>query len=236
VTQPESPQAPTGNGAAASDGAAAPIAALRKFTQRRGSEAALERCDLCSATLPEEHEHLYDITRRQLLCTCAPCTVMGEVRAKGGHRRVPRRYLALHDFQMSDEQWDELAIPVSMAFLTTGSDGSIHCHYPSPAGPTESLLTLDGWTALVDQNPVLRELEPDVEALLVNRLAESREEREETAQTGHEYYLVPIDACFELVGLIRVHWRGFSGGKKAWDRIEDFFNGLRQRAEPGGEA
>jgi Family of unknown function (DUF5947) len=234
VTQPETPQAPTGNGAAASDGASAPIAALRRFSQRR-TEAVAEKCELCGVVLPEDHDHLYDVNRRQLVCACGPCVVIGEVRGKGGARRVPRRYVALTDFQMSDEQWEELAIPVNMAFLTTGSDGSVHCHYPSPAGPTESLLTLEGWTALVEANPVLREMEPDVEALLVNRLTESHEERAESLQTGHEYFLVPIDACFELVGLIRVHWRGFSGGQRAWQRIEDFFAGLRQRAEPIGE-
>jgi hypothetical protein len=123
-----------------------------------------------------------------------------------------------------------------MAFLTTGSDGGVHCHYPSPAGATESLLTLEGWEELVEQNPILGQIEPDVEALLVNRAGETHEPSD--AQTGvHEYFIVPIDACFELVGLIRVHWRGFSGGKQAWDRIGDFFNGLRSRADiMGGEA
>ena len=134
---------------------------------------------------------------------------------------------------MSDEQWDALAIPVNMAFLTTGSDGGMHCHYPSPAGATESLLTLEGWEELVEQNPILGQMEPDVEALLVNRAGETHEATDAQTQE-HEYFLVPIDACFELVGLIRVHWRGFSGGKQAWDRIGDFFNGLRSRADIHG--
>ena len=58
--------------------------------------------------------------------------------------------------------------------------------YPSPAGATESLLPLTAWTTLVADNPVLGQLEPDVEALLVNRVGESR-----------EYFLAPIDACYE---------------------------------------
>ena len=78
------------------------------------------------------------------------------------------------------------------------------------------------------QNSVLSTLEADVEALLVSRAGEQHEAHEEQP-TEHEYFLVPIDACFELVGLIRVHWRGFSGGKQAWDRIGDFFAGLRAR-------
>ncbi len=44
---------------------------------------------------------------------------------------------------------------------------------------------------------MLAELEPDVEALLVNRMNGER-----------AYYRTPIDECFKLVGLIRAHWRG----------------------------
>lgn len=236
MTEPENPDNPEGgggNGAAGGDGASS-IAALRRISRRR--EDAQEQCELCGIGLPDDHEHLYDVDKRQLACACATCAVLAEVRAgRSSHRRVPRRYLALHDFRMTDEQWESLAIPVNMAFLTTGSDGGVHCHYPSPAGATESLLTLEGWEELVAQNPVLGSLEPDVEALLVSRAGE-RHEAGEGEPTEHEYFVVPIDACFELVGLIRVHWRGFSGGKQAWDRIGDFFEGLRARAASEGEA
>jgi hypothetical protein len=44
--------------------------------------------------------------------------------------------------------------------------------YPGPAGATESLLSLDAWEQLVASNPALADLEPDVEALLVNRIGE----------------------------------------------------------------
>ena len=39
--------------------------------------------------------------------------------------------------------------------------------YPSPAGATESLLPLTAWEEIVRENPALREMQPDVEALLV---------------------------------------------------------------------
>jgi hypothetical protein len=240
VTQPESPQVPVGgggeggNGAAGGEGSASSIAALRRISKRR-EETQQERCELCGVGLPDDHEHLYNVQKRQLACSCSACAVITDVRStKAGHKRVPRRYLALLDFEMSDDQWEALAIPVNMAFLTTAGDGSIHCHYPSPAGATESLLTLEGWEELVDQNPILAEMEPDVEALLVSRAGESHETSDDQPQEN-EYFLVPIDACFELVGLIRVHWRGFSGGKQALDRIADFFNGLRMRADEHGE-
>ena len=41
-------------------------------------------------------------------------------------------------------------------------------------GPTESLLELDAWQALEAANPVLAQMEPDVEALLVNRARGAR--------------------------------------------------------------
>ncbi len=88
--------------------------------------------------------------------------------------------------------------------------------YPSPAGATESLLSLAAWEALVADNPWLTELKPDVEALLVNRVEGAR-----------EYYRVPIDRCYELVGLIRAHWRGMSGGSEAWSAIHEFFARLK---------
>jgi hypothetical protein len=95
--------------------------------------------------------------------------------------------------------------------------------YPSPAGATESLLSLGAWGALVSANPSLQNMQPDVEALLVNRLGTSR-----------EYYIAPIDQCFELVGIIRMHWRGFSGGSKVWEKIQAFFDRLKASAVSPG--
>ena len=93
--------------------------------------------------------------------------------------------------------------------------------YPSPAGATESLLPLNAWDTLVAHNLSLARMEPDVEALLVNRVGSKR-----------EHYLAPIDVCFELVGLIRVHWRGFAGGDIVWGEIEKFFSRLQIEAHP----
>ena len=92
--------------------------------------------------------------------------------------------------------------------------------YPSPAGATESLLPLDTWNILVDRNPELKQMRADVEALLANRVREP------------EYYILPIDLCFELVGLIRINWRGFSGGEEAWKEVEAFFARLKSSAKP----
>jgi hypothetical protein len=45
-----------------------------------------------------------------------------------------------------------------------------------------------------------------------------------------ECFLVPVDTCYELVGLVRTHWKGFDGGAEAHRRIDEFFSGIRARA------
>ncbi len=45
-----------------------------------------------------------------------------------------------------------------------------------------------------------------------------------------EYYLAPIDKCYELVGLIRSNWRGLAGGPEVWQKIRDFFTELKEVA------
>jgi hypothetical protein len=69
-------------------------------------------------------------------------------------------------------------------------------------------------------------MEPDVEALLANRVGAARGV---TAQ----YYVVPIDECYKLVGLIRLHWHGLSGGTEVWREVATFFSSLKARAETG---
>jgi hypothetical protein len=88
-------------------------------------------------------------------------------------------------------------------------------------GPTESMLALDAWEGLVALNPVLGTLQPDVEALLVNR-----------ARGARQHFVVPIDECYALVGLIRTHWKGLTGGKEVWEQIARFFEALDRRSRP----
>jgi hypothetical protein len=142
----------------------------------------------------------------------------------GRYRRVPVRVQFLPEFSMTDAQWDELLIPINLAFFFhSSSSGRVVAVYPSPAGATESLLTLEAWRELEDENPILRELETDVEALLVNRVGQAR-----------EFYRVSIDECYKLVGLIRTSWRGLSGGSLAWETIGQFFASLKARSGHAG--
>jgi len=194
------------------------FAVLRRFVRQRA--VAEERCELCSASLPAEHEHLVDLATRKLTCACQACAILFSGKANPKYRRVPRRLRYLADFRLTDAQWESLLIPISMAFFFRSSAaGKVVALYPSPAGATESLLDLESWDEIRSSNPVLDEMEPDTEALLVNRVRGTA-----------EYYLLPIDECYKLVGLIRTHWHGLSGGTQMWDAIGKFFAELKERA------
>jgi Family of unknown function (DUF5947) len=130
----------------------------------------------------------------------------------------------LSNFNVTDAQWENLRLPINLAFFYFSSPAKrVIALFPSPAGATESLLSLDSWNELAAANPLLNELEHDVEALLVNRIGNRR-----------LYCRAPMDECFRLVGLIRMHWRGLSGGTEVWERLDQFFEQLRLRSERNG--
>src|SRR5579875_1151646 len=206
---------------------AAPLGSLRQFMQKREQpRRPLEHCELCNEVIPEQHRHLLEPGRREVICVCQACSLLFSKRGAGGGKYllIPDRYLALTDFQMSDEQWESLALPVNMVYIFRSTAAQrVMAFYPSPAGAMESLLDLESWEELASANPILNEMEPDVEALLINRVRNSR-----------EHYIVPIDACYQLVGLIRVTWRGLSGGEQAWKAIADYFAGIKAKSRPAG--
>lgn len=194
-----------------------PLAALQRFNRKTPE---VERCELCSTVLSEQHQHLLEPKSRQLVCACDACSMLFDDPRQNRFRRVPRRITLLENFQMSDEQWESLHLPINLAFFYHSSPADrVIAMFPSPAGATESLLTLEHWTDLVQANPVLSELQPDVEALLVNRIG-----------TQRQYFRVPIDECFKLVGIIRTHWRGLSGGVEVWKELALFHQSLEKRA------
>ena len=191
--------------------------ALRRFAPRSNEG---ERCELCSLTIGEAHQHLLKRAGRKITCACDACAVLFSDNQTGKYERIPRTSRLLADFRLNDLEWESLTIPIGLAFFFhNSSTARVAAYYPSPGGATECLLDLSAWTEIEDANPLLREIKPDVEALLVNRIGKTR-----------EYYLAPIDKCFELVGLIRTNWQGFTGGQDLWTRIEEFFQQLRREA------
>jgi Family of unknown function (DUF5947) len=195
---------------------------LKRFLQAPPKAPPGEHCELCNELIPDEHPHVVNLETRALMCTCRPCYLLFTDRGAGSGKfaSVPDRYLYDSDFSLTNAQWDQLQIPVKMAFFFHNSvlDQTV-VFYPSPAGATESLLPSDTWDEVMAANPLFSSLAPDVEALLVYR----RDNR-------YECYLAPIDACYELVGRVRLHWKGFDGGQEAWEAIDGFFGRLRERS------
>jgi hypothetical protein len=211
---------------------------LRRFASRKRT---VETCELCSRIIAVEHQHLIEPPTRHLLCVCDGCAILFSGVTNPKLRRVPRDVRLLTRFFITDAQWESLRIPIEMAFFFHSSHTNrIVALYPSPAGPTESLLSLDSWKEIARDNPALSLMTPDVEALVVNRIGTPRSGVTDgtTPETLREpeYFLLPIDECFHLVGLIRMHWKGFSGGTDVWREIDAFFTEMRRRARHVPEA
>jgi hypothetical protein len=209
---------------------------LHQYAASRVRSAAETRCDFCGNGIDESHGHIVDIPRRALLCVCRPCYLLfthdgaGALRHRSGgpeqsrgsvrFRAVPTRYALIPELASAADRWDALDLPIGLAFLfRNGATGRTAAFYPSPAGATESELPLESWDALSAAAPLLATLAADVEALLVRRTADNV-----TA------LIVPIDVCYELVGLIRVVWRGLQGGDELWRQVDAFFVQAVERA------
>ncbi len=184
----------------------------------------VERCELCTQTVPGEHRHLLDLSKRKLVCACRACSTLFADGSIGGrnYQLIPDDVIALREFKLDNVFWSALAVPVDLAFFFTDTAASrTVVLYPGPMGAAESQLEPSAWEDLLGVNPALCELKPDVQALLVNRTRGAREQ-----------WLVPIDTCYSLVGLIRLRWKGLGGGEEVWVELDRFFENLRSRALP----
>lgn len=195
-----------------------PLAALRQFVRQDRNRT--QKCELCAEPLAPEHSHLLELETRGITCACEACSILFSGNARQRYRRIPRDVSRLTNFSMDDQEWESLLIPINLAFFVYSSAGQkMIAQYPSPGGVMESSLDLEYWSVIAERNPFLSRLEPDVEALLVNRI-----------ETPPQYFRAPIDKCFHLVGVIRTHWRGLSGGEQVWNEIEKFFRDLNKQS------
>ncbi|HTW01486.1 MAG TPA: DUF5947 family protein [Streptosporangiaceae bacterium] len=215
----------------------APPAQSPAAAQRPGEET----CEFCAAQIPADHGHVADLEQSTLMCSCRACYLLFDHSGagqtwqqdpqSGADRRLGRaRYRAIPDRHRSDPghpltraEWDALEIPVGLAFfLRRSADEAVTAFYPSPAGATECRLDLEAWGRIAADHPMLDAAEPDVEAVLISRGPVERD--------VIECFLVPIDACYELAGRMRLQWRGFDGGAEARQSIADFLDRVRERS------
>jgi hypothetical protein len=197
-------------------------APARDAPARDAPAAGEESCEFCAAQVSVEHGHVADLEASTLMCACRACYLLfthGQA-ARGRYRSVPDRYLRDPGRPLSPAEWDALEIPVGLAFfLRSSGDDTVTAFYPSPAGATECRLDLEAWGRIAAARPLLGAAAPDVEAILIAR-----------GSDGVEYFVVPIDACYELAGRMRLHWRGFDGGAEARQSIAEFLDSVRARS------
>jgi hypothetical protein len=209
-----------------------PLSTLRRIATTRRAAYDGERCEMCNEPVGAQHQHVVDLETRALLCTCRGCYLLFSSKGtQQRHRAVPERYLSFPAFRLGPGQWEQLEIPVALAFFFYNSvqDRTI-AFYPGPAGATESELPLAAWQSVMDDNPGLGCVAPDTEALMIRAPGAPGTERPLA-----EALLVPIDCCYELVGQLRSLWRGFDGGQDARASIETWFAAVRARSRPAIE-
>lgn len=157
-------------------------------------------CDVCGDALPQEHVHLSIHGQRALRCACVAC---GSAAHTGGWQRVDTHLWPV-DLSIENTLWMSLGIPINLAFLLhRPGDADPVALFPSPAGLTETPLPMAGWQAVLSAGAERLQLGA-TQAILAWRLS-----------SPHRYYVASLDVCYEIAGLLRVHWRGLAGGPAA---------------------
>lgn len=174
-----------------------------------------EQCELCGTPLEARHRHVLDVEAGELRCSCRACGLLFErpAAARGRYRLVPDRRVRLPD------PGGDTGAPVGLAWYVVQPDGAVEIRYPGPAGATTGVVDPATWGRLTTAWPELAGLAPLVEALLIN-----------TTNGRREHWIVPIEDCYRLIGVLREQWRGLSGGRTVWPAVDEFFAGLDRPA------
>jgi hypothetical protein len=199
----------------------APSVALVPANQLVRKKAHDGPCDLCGKARGPGHPHLIELASGAVRCSCKACALLFEDAPMPGqrYRRIPDRVRAAEGLSGDDSWWSELGVPIGVAFFVRRDEGGASARYPGPAGAIEAPVPAPTWNAIAERHPALGQLVPEVEALVVNRIDGAR-----------KHWFVGIDRCYELVGLLREHWRGFTGGDDVRREIDRFFDRLERAA------
>ena len=183
--------------------ASAPAAA------RRSRRANAARC--VRSRSPTSTSTWSTSTGRQLMCICRGCYLLfTDTEAELRYRAVPDRYLSFPDFALDRRAVGGAADPGRAGVLLP----------QLRAGPHRGVLPGPGRRHRVRAGPggVGRRSAPPTRGLDTaaprRRGAAGPGARRRTG-CCRSAYLVPIDACYEFVGRLRMLWRGFDGGQEA---------------------
>jgi Family of unknown function (DUF5947) len=109
----------------------------------RAQRPNVEKCELCSAELAAQHQHLLDTKTRGILCSCDACAILFPLQQGQSYRRIPRSARFLSGFAMSDAQWQMLNIPIDLAFFLPHGSSAATC----------SVLSQRGWRRRIAAQP-----------------------------------------------------------------------------------
>jgi len=170
----------------------------------------MKHCDVCGLPAESHTSYLVHPASRRLILCCDNCSRNLLAGGSRKYRPVPSRVECLPEFSMTDAQWNSLNLPIHLAFFYYSTpDRGVWLVYPDSSGPNETRLPPAKWEELAAANGILRQFQPDVEGLLINRVGRIR-----------RYFRAPIDECFKLTAIVRDNWTGVTGGVDLWRKIE----------------
>ena len=186
----------------------------------------------CAAEpIPEAHQHVVDLESRAMMCTCRPCYLLfTDSDAHLRYRSVPDRYFSFADFELGPGPVGRAGNPGGPGILLpqfqARPDGRLLSR-ARPAPPSPNFRWTPGRRAGGQPGP--RRARPGH-----GGPADPRP----PARTGPpaDCHLVPVDACYELVGRLRRVWRGFDGGQEARDGARRASSPDQQPQQPAAPA
>lgn len=173
-------------------------------------------CVLCAVAVRSGHRHLLQLEQKSIVCVCESCFARGARDAE--LRRTHGRVEWLEDFRLPEHVWTALGPPAGLALFLRSSSGRVVALSPRVSGAAESELPAADWERLASDNPTLDTLEPDAEALIVDRVGRPP-----------RHLIAPIDTCNRLVGLVQSRTRAGMLEPELAPALDDFFYGLRRR-------
>ena len=194
------------------------IARLRQFADRTNTHLA---CDLCRSEVNEKHRHLLELSSRQIWCDCDACCLLFSESGENRFRLIPQRVTKL-EIDFDDAAWTKLGIPIGLAYFQIRAPDQWLVGYPSPAGAVMASVEEEARNVLLMANTLVESLQREVEALVINRTS-----------TEHQAFIVPLDRCYQLIGIIRQNWEGWTGGPRINKQVDLYFDQLEEAALQG---